>query len=382
EAAIFKAAEKMNCESSFIQQKNLLKEGDEFPYGQIVERCQTQTSWSALEEKKSIAETKKRIDEFNAKNEWKKKGFALMPICFGISFTNTMMNQASALVHIYTDGSVGISTAAVEMGQGVNMKIHRIAEKIFSINAERIKLETTNTTRVANTSPTAASSGADLNGMATQLACNVLLERLKEFAAKKLNQLDVKKIEIRDEKIFNDGKETEWKWEKLIAEANAARVSLSSQHFYSTPKIHFNRETSKGHPFAYHVYGTSLFEVTMDCLRGTYEIDAVNVVHDAGKSLHPAIDLSQVEGAMMQGIGWMTMEEIIYNAEGRLLTDALSTYKVPDIHFSPKEMNVHFLKNSENPYAPFNSKAIGEPPFMYGIGVYFALMNAVKAFRP
>ncbi len=381
EAAIFKAAEKMNVEPSYIQKKNLLKEGDEFPYGQIVERCQTHSSWNALEEKISIGDVKKRVTDFNIANVWKKKGFAVMPICFGISFTNTMMNQASSLVHIYTDGSVGISTAAVEMGQGVNMKIHRIAEQIFSITTERIKLESTNTTRVANTSPTAASAGADLNGMATQLACNALLERLKKFAAEQLQQSDIQKIELKNEKVFNDGKETSWTWEKLISAANAARISLSSQHFYSTPKIYFNRETSKGHPFAYHVYGTALFEVTVDCLRGIYEIDAVNVVHDFGKSLQPAIDKSQAEGAIMQGIGWMTMEEIMYSGEGKLMTDALSTYKVPDIHFAPKEMNVHFLENSENPFGPFNSKAIGEPPFMYGIGVYFALLNAVKAFR-
>ncbi len=382
EAAIFKAAEMMNVEPSFIQKKNLLRNGDEFPYGQIAERCQAISCWNSLEQKISIDDVKKRVADFNSTNEWKKKGFAVMPICFGISFTNTMMNQASALVHIYTDGSVGISTAAIEMGQGVNMKIHSIAQKIFSIKTERIKLESTNTTRVANTSPTAASSGADLNGMATQLACNVLMERLKKFAAEQLHQSDSTKIVIRDEKIFNDGKETAWTWTKLISAANSARISLTSQHFYSTPKIHFDRASSKGNPFAYHVFGTALFEVSLDCLRGTYEIEAVHVVHDVGKSLQPAIDMSQAEGAIMQGIGWMTVEEIIYNSEGRLITDALSTYKVPDVHFAPKEMNISFLENSENPFAPFNSKAIGEPPFMYGIGVYFALVNAIKAFRP
>lgn len=382
EAAIFKAAEVMHVEPSFLQKKNLLKDGDEFPYGQIIERCQTHATWNALERKISFDEVRKRVADFNAANEWKKKGYAVMPICFGISFTNTMMNQASALVHIYTDGSVGISTAAIEMGQGVNMKILTIVQQIFSIQPERIKLESTNTTRVANTSPTAASSGADLNGKAAQLACNVLLERLKTFAADHFKQSDVNKIELRNERVFNDGKETDWNWQQLISAANAARISLSSQHFYSTPKIYFDKETSKGHPFAYHVFGTAIFEVTLDCLRGIYDIDAVNVVHDFGKSLHPAIDLSQAEGAIMQGIGWMTMEEIVYNAEGRLITDTFSTYKVPDIHFAPKEMNIHFLENSENPFTPFNSKAIGEPPFMYGIGAYFALLNAVKAFRP
>ena len=381
EAAIFKAAEQMHVEPWFIQKKNLLKNGDEFPYGQIAERCQAQACWNELEKNISFSDVRTRVADFNAANEWKKKGFAVMPICFGISFTNTILNQASALVHIYTDGSVGISTAAVEMGQGVNMKILSIAQRIFSITPGRIKLESTNTTRVANTSATAASSGADMNGAAAQLACNVLLERLKKFAAEQLHQPDAAKIELRDEQVLNDGNETGWDWKKLIASAHVARIGLTSQHYYATPNIYFDMKTSKGHPFAYHVYGTSIFEVTLDCLRGTYEIDAVNIVHDFGKSLIPAIDLSQAEGALMQGIGWMTMEEIIYNADGKLLTDALSTYKVPDIHFAPKELKIQFLANSDNPVTPFNSKAIGEPPFMYGIGVYFALVNAIKAFR-
>ncbi|HVN47671.1 MAG TPA: molybdopterin cofactor-binding domain-containing protein [Bacteroidota bacterium] len=382
EAAIFKAAEQLHVEPLVIQKKNLLKNGEEFPYGQIAERCQAQACWNELEKNISFGDVRKRISEFNAAHTWKKKGYAVMPICFGISFTNTMLNQASALVHIYNDGSVGISTAAVEMGQGVNMKILSIAQRIFSIPPERIKLESTNTTRVANSSATAASSGADLNGAATQLACNGLVERLTKFAAEQFQQEDVAKIELRDGQVLNDGNETGWDWKKLIASAYASRISLTSQHYYATPNIYFDIKTSKGRPFAYHVYGAAIAEVTMDCLRGTYEIDAVNVVHDFGKSLIPAIDLSQAEGALMQGIGWMTMEEILYNADGKLLTDALSTYKVPDMHFAPKELNIHFLENSDNPVTPFNSKAIGEPPFMYGIGVYFALVNAMKAFRP
>jgi xanthine dehydrogenase large subunit len=382
EAAIFTAAGALGIEPSFIQRKNLLKEGDEFPYGQIAERCQARACWDALEATSPIEAAHRRVSEFNAAHEWTKKGYAVMPICFGISFTNTMMNQASALVHIYTDGSVGVSTAAVEMGQGVNMKILTIVRNIFSIAPELIKIETTNTTRAANTSPTAASSGADLNGMAAQLACGVLLQRLKKFAAERFSQPYVDLIEVRDGVLYNEGADTGWTWKRLVAEANGARISLSSQHFYATPEIHFNKETSKGHPFSYHVFGTALIEVTIDCLRGIYEIDAVNVVHDAGRSLHHAIDLSQAEGAIMQGIGWMTMEEVLYAQDGRLLTDALSTYKVPDMHFAPKEMHVSFLEGSENPATPFNSKAIGEPPFMYGIGAYFALANAVKAFRP
>lgn len=382
ESAIAKAAEVMKIDRHVIQKKNLLAEGDEFPYGQKVERCQSRRSWDLLENKVPVEKVRSEIEQFNATHEWTKKGFALMPICFGISFTNTMMNQASALVHIYTDGSVGISTAAIEMGQGVNMKIVRTAEQVFSIPAEWIRIETTNTTRIANTSPTAASSGADLNGKATYFACTALLQRLKKLAADELKQPDEGKIEIREGVVLNAGSRTELTWKQLVMTAHQKRISLSEHHHYATPKIHFDVKTSKGHPFAYHVFGTALIQATVDCLRGIYEIDAVDAVHDFGTSLHPAVDLSQAEGGIMQGIGWMTLEEVVYSVEGKLLTDALSTYKVPDIQFAPKRVSIDFLEDSENAFGPFNSKAIGEPPFMYGIGAFFAIREAMKAFRP
>lgn len=382
EAAIARAAEVMKIDPFVIQKKNLLKDGDEFPYGQITANTQARASWESLEQKVSIDRIKEETELFNASSVWLKKGFALMPICFGISFTNTMMNQASALVHIYTDGSVGISTAAIEMGQGVNMKILRTAEQVLSIPQEWIKLESTNTTRIANTSPTAASSGADLNGKAAYHACVNLLQRLKPLAAELVNAENHEKISIRNGVVFNAGVATALEWKQLIAAAHQRRIGLSEHYHYATPKIHFDVKKSKGHPFAYHVYGTAVIRATVDCLRGIYEIDSVDVVHDVGVSLHPAIDKSQAEGGIMQGIGWMAMEEVVYSKDGKLLTDALSTYKVPDIHFAPKQMNVHFLENSTNEFGPFNSKAIGEPPFMYGIAAFFAIRNAMRSFCP
>jgi xanthine dehydrogenase large subunit len=181
--------------------------------------------------------------------------------------------------------------------------------------------------------------------------------------------------------VYQDGNKTKLHWNELIKTAHLKRVNLSSHSFYATPGIHFNRETEKGKPFAYHVYGTAITEATVDCLRGNYKIDSVKVVHDFGKSINPIIDRGQAEGAIMQGLGWMTIEEIIYDENGKLLTDALSTYKVPDIHFTPS-VQIEFLENSENPFGVFKSKAIGEPPLMYGIGGYFAIMNAIKQFRP
>ncbi len=381
ESAIYKAAQQMGIDPSEIQKKNLLDEGDKFPYGQRTENCHSRITWKKAEKKYAIEEIRKKVNNFNQTNDIYKKGIAFMPICFGISFTNTMMNQASALIHVYTDGSVSISTAAVEMGQGVNEKIRMVAASIFSLSPDKIKTDTTNTTRIANTSPTAASSGADLNGKATEQACNEILSRLKIVAAEILNLNDSSKIEIIDELVYLNGSKTNITWEELIKVANMKRVSLSSQSFYVTPGIHFDKSKEKGKPFAYHSYGTAIVEATVDCLRGIYKIDSVKAVHDFGKSLNLNIDKGQAEGAIIQGLGWMTIEEVIYDEEGKLLTDALSTYKVPDIHFTP-DIQIEFLEDSENPFGVFKSKAIGEPPLMYGIGGYFAIMNAIKAFRP
>lgn len=381
ECAISKAAEKTGVEASVIQRKNLLKENDVFHYGQIAYNVQAEATWNKTENLFNTKKIRERIKKFNSENKCFKKGFAFMPICFGIAFTNTRMNQANALVNVYTDGSISFSTAAVEMGQGVNAKIKEVVARTFSVRHDRIKCETTNTTRSANTSPTAASSGADLNCGAVLKACGRILIRLKESAAGELKEKDSSKIEIINERVFYDGNETDLDWDILIEKTYSKRISLSAHEHYSTPDIHFDKNTNKGSPFRYHVYGTAVIEATVDCLRGTYVIDSVQAVHDFGHSLNPVIDKGQAEGAIIQGIGWMTIEEIIFSKEGKLLTDLLSTYKVPDIHFAPEVMDIHFL-GEPNPSGIFNSKAIGEPPLMYGIGAYFAILNAVKAFRP
>jgi xanthine dehydrogenase large subunit len=267
------------------------------------------------------------------------------------------------------------------MGQGVNEKLRQVAATIFSIDIERVKTETTNTSRIANTSPTAASSAADLNGKATEQACKNILDRLIKTAAEILEVDTTADIEIMNELVYKNGKETGLTWDELVKQANLKRINLSSHSFYATPGIYFDRTRERGRPFAYHVYGTAIIEVTLDCLRGIYEFDSVKVVHDFGKSLNPIIDRGQAEGGIIQGLGWMTIEEVIQDNNGKLITDSLSTYKVPDIHFTPK-IEIEFLERSENPMGIFKSKAIGEPPLMYGIGGYFAIMNALKAFRP
>ena len=381
ESALAHAAQELGVSAYQLQKNNLLKNGNEFPYGQIADGVELTKIWSEMESKFDIEAVEKEINDFNSSNTDIKKGFSLMPVTFGISFTKTPMNQARALVHIYTDGSVGVSTGAVEMGQGVNTKMLQITAQVFSLDPKRVRLESTNTTRVANTSPSAASSTADLNGKALHQACSALLERLKNCAADHFGAQS-KDIEIKSETIYCQGERTDIRWNDLVLMAFLKRICLTENGHYATPRINFNMEKEKGHPFAYHVYGLALTEITVDCIRGTSQFDSVKIVHDFGKTMNPSVDFGQIEGGLVQGIGWMTMEEISYNDKGQLLSNSLSTYKVPDIYSVPKDVIIEPLKTEGNDMAILKSKAVGEPPLMYGIGAYFAIENAVRAFNP
>ncbi|SHL69023.1 xanthine dehydrogenase molybdopterin binding subunit [Hymenobacter psychrotolerans] len=380
ESAIAKAAEELGVPASEIQRRNLLRENDLLPYRQPAEMCHAEQAWDTAADLYNLPRLREEVAEFNQQNTRLKKGVSVMPICFGISFTKTPMNQSRALVHIYTDGTVGVSTGAVEMGQGVNTKIAQVAAQTLGISLDRVKVESTNTTRVANTSPSAASATADLNGKATELACLALRERLLRHASTEYT-LNYEGLEIRNEQVLAAGVPAETTWEKLVSSAYWRRVSLTENAHYATPDIHFDAAIEQGYPFAYHVYGTALTVVTVDCLRGTYELDAVHIAHDFGQSMNPAVDRGQIEGGAVQGIGWMTMEELIYNEEGRLLSNSLNSYKIPDLYAAPKVLDVHFLDTPGHPRAIFRSKAVGEPPLMYGIGAYFAIRDAVRAFR-
>ncbi|MDA9774039.1 molybdopterin-dependent oxidoreductase [Saprospiraceae bacterium] len=380
ESAIAQAAELIDVDRAAIQEANLLAENDEFSYGQIAKKVEAQNTWFSAKEKFEYEKLEQEVADFNASSSLYKKGISLMPVTFGISFTNTMMNHARALVHIYQDGSVGVSTGAVEMGQSVNTKMLQVAYSSLGISPDKVKLETTNTTRVANTSPSAASSTADLNGKAVDMACAALKERLTAVAAKMIGA-NAADITFEEDYISVKGKKSSTTWEKVVAQAMAERVALTENGHYATPTIHFDKTKEKGHPFAYHVYGTAITAVTVDCVRGIYDIDYVKIVHDFGKSMNIGIDIGQVEGALAQGIGWMTMEEIAYNAEGKLLSNALSTYKVPDIFSAPKTIETIPAVTDGNDMAIRKSKAVGEPPLMYGIGAYFAIQQAVKAFN-
>jgi xanthine dehydrogenase large subunit len=230
-------------------------------------------------------------------------------------------------------------------------------------------------------SPSAASATTMLNGKATVLAIEQILHGLKTFIADEL-KTDVDDIEIKDECVFNKGKRTDWSWNKLIESAYINRIGLSAHGFFATPDIFFDKTTEKGDAFAYHVYGTAILEVTLDCLRGTYDIDSVKIVHDLGRPLNEEIDLGQVEGGLAQGLGWMTLEDLTYDEHGHYMSGSLATYKLPDVYFMPDDLQVHFLEDSIDELGPYGNKAVGEPPLMYGIGVFFAIREAMRAFRP
>ncbi len=357
ESALARAAEVLGVTKEHLQSINLLQSGDVTPYGQEMQGCVSRRSFEQTAQRFDLAGARRATVEFNAKNKRFKRGLATMPICFGISFTNKMMNQAGSLVHIYLDGSVQVASGAVEMGQGVTAKLRNIAAHTLGCDVNLISMAATSTTTVANTSPTAASAGADLNGMAVRIACTQLRERL-------------------------DALERGLPWKELINHAHQERVHLSSAAHYATPNIHYDKDAEWGAPFAYHVYGSSITRVTVDCLLGTYKIDSVEIVHDAGKSLAPLIDRGQVEGGLAQGIGWLTVEDLAYSDDGRLLSHNLATYKAPDIYSAPVKIEVEFLEHDESPCAVLGSKGIGEPPLMYGIGAFFAIRDAARAFRP
>jgi xanthine dehydrogenase large subunit len=379
EAAIAHAADALGVPRRTLQRRNLLREGDVTPYGQRLVRARGERCFDEAALAFDLEGIAARVADHNARSGPTRLGLAVMPICFGISFTKTFLNQAGALLHVYGDGSVGLSTGGVEMGQGVNSKLRDIAAQGLGIQGARVRVEPTNTTRVANMSPSAASATTDLNGNATLEAVRAVRDRLLALAARRLG-VGVERVDLVDEVVTVDGAPSDLTWVRLINEAYLERVDLSAHGFFSTPDLHFDATTETGNPFAYHVWGVAIVVAEVDVVRGTYRFEPVRVVHDLGRSLNPIVDIGQIEGGIAQGLGWMTLEELAYDARGRLLSRALSTYKAPDAEFMP-EVHARLIEDP-NPGMPFGSKAVGEPPLMYGIGAFFALRDAVRAFNP
>jgi len=387
EAAIEAAARAGGWDPAELQRKNLLAEGDLFHFGQKAERCRASRTFDRLLELSDWKALRADIESFNASHRLEKRGAAIIPICFGVSFTTLFMNQGGALVHVYQDGSVLASTGAIEMGQQVGRKIQVVVARTLGIPDELVRVESTSTRTVANTVPTAASTGSDINGMAALAACEEIRGRLLSVAARLLGVAahllgaESGELTIEGGIVLRKGVATELDWKKLVAATYRERVDLSAHGFYSTPDLVYDDAAERGSPFAYHVYGCAAVSATLDVLRGTYRFDDAWIVHDVGESIDPDVDLGQVEGAFAQGLGWATLEDLRYDDTGKLLSDTLSTYKLPDIRFLPKRMKVEFLPDAPNSKAVMRSKAIGEPPFLYGIAGYFAVLDALRAAR-
>ncbi len=347
------------------------------PYHMIVEDNVAPELVMELQNKADYRARRHAVREFNAANRWQKKGIALTPVKFGISFTATHLNQAGALVHVYKDGSVHLNHGGTEMGQGLFVKVAQVVAEEFQIDIDKVKITATTTAKVPNTSATAASSGSDLNGMAARAAAHTIKDRLIAHASHTYNV-------PRDAVVFSPNRvrigNQEMTFAELVNDAYMARVSLSSTGFYRTPKIYYDRDIARGRPFYYFSYGAAVSEVIVDVLTGEYRVTRVDVLHDCGESLNPTIDLGQIEGGFIQGMGWLTTEELWWDEAGNLKTHAPSTYKIPTSGDRPNEFNIAIWdkgKNKEDTI--YRSKAVGEPPLMLAISVLSALTDAVSS---
>ncbi len=382
ECAIHHAAEQLGVAAETLKARNLVHDGDWFPYGQQVEHEHAHLCWNAADAQFDLAATRAAVDAFNADHSRIKRGMAVLPICHGVSFTKIPLNQGQALVHVYQDGSVTLSTGGSERGQGLSTKLAAIAARAFGLPMERITVQSTNTLRTANMGPSAASATTDLNGNAVLVAARKILDRVLGFAAERRG-VGVERLAIVDARLSCDGADADWAWNDLIAQAFVNRINLSDHGFYATPGIAFDPAVEKGQAFAYHVYGTAIFEVVVDCLRGTYKIERIRLAHDMGRPLNEAVDIGQIEGGLIQGIGWMTCEDLRFDAEtGACTTATHASYKVPGVYMVPDDLQIHLLEDPGNSVGPYSSKAVGEPPFLYAPGVYFALRDAIRAFNP
>jgi len=362
EDIVSKVADHLGQHTEEIRKINMLKVGHRLPFGtddkqiltdeHILEDC-----FAKCDESFQIAERRARIAKFNSSSKWKKRGVAIVPTMFGIAFGLKHMNQGGALVHIYSDGSVLVNHGGVEMGQGLYTKMIQIASKVLEVPVEKIHTAETSTTTVPNAQPTAASYSSDLNGWAVKKACETLKERLSV---------------VHEQKPFAT-------WEELVNMAYLQRISLSATGFWRTPDVTWDPIARVGKRYNYQCYGTSASEVEVDLLTGHHEILETEILMDVGRSLNPAVDVGQIEGAFMQGVGLMTIEEELYNQKGQLLTRGPGAYKIPGFGDIPKKFKVSLYDQYSNRHGLYHSKGVGEPPLFMGASVFFAIRDAVKS---
>jgi len=395
EEIIDRIARRLGKTPEEIRERNLYRgkgETNTTHYGQEIEDNRIQRVWKELKESASFEKRRTEIATWNAKNPHRKRGLAMTPVKFGISFTLTHLNQAGALVLVYQDGTVQVNHGATEMGQGVHTNIAMVAAKELGVSLDKVRVMPTSTDKVPNTSATAASCGTDLNGMAVKNACDILRARLAPVAAKQLSLSSGREVAAEQVVFANNfvfaldpalgaGVEAvQLAFKDVVVAAYVQRIGLSSTGYYRTPEIHYDRVKGKGKPFHYFAVGAAVSEVEVDGFTGMTMILRTDILHDAGDSINPAINLGQIEGGFVQGAGWLTCEELVWNDKGVLLTHSPDTYKIPAVGDRPLEFNVQFLKNATQPNTIHGSKAVGEPPLMLAISVREAIRDAVAAF--
>ncbi len=355
-------------------------------YGETVENNRLPTLFEQIMDSSQYRQRRKAIQTFNDGFEFVKRGMALTPVKFGISFTTSFLNQAGALVHIYKDGSILVNHGGTEMGQGLHTKIRAIAAKEFGVPLNRVKINATNTSKVPNTSATAASAGTDLNGMAVKNAIDQIKKRLAACVSDYFNEKSGDDRSHSNDIVFEgdliaDGQNRTRRigFAEFMPIAAMRQVSLSSTGYYRTPDIWFDREKGQGRPFHYYAFGMAVTEVEIDTLTGAHRILRTDILHDVGDSIHRDIDIGQIEGGYIQGVGWCTTEEVKWDSAGRLLNHSPDTYKIPNIQDLPKDFRVQLLENASNPNTIHNSKAVAEPPFMLALSCWLAIKDAVSA---
>jgi xanthine dehydrogenase large subunit len=380
ERAIDAIAWKLGRDPLDVRIRNFYGPGrDMTPYGMRVADNVLPELIGQLERSSDYRLRRKETAAFNETSRFLKRGVALTPVKFGISFTIPTMNQAGALVHVYRDGSIHLNHGGTEMGQGLFVKVAQVVAEAFGVSLERVKITPTHTGKVPNTSPTAASAGSDINGMAALAAANTIRDRITDFAAGHY-KVPREQINFRDDEVVIGNRACAF--EEMVEAAYRARVQLSATGFYATPTIDFDRAKAWGRPFYYFAYGAACSEVTIDTTTGEMRILRADLLHDVGRSLNPAVDLGQIEGAFVQGAGWLTSEELVFDNNGRLTTHAPSTYKIPTAFDVPEDFRVAFFENENREETIWRSKAVGEPPLMLAISVFAAIADAIHSIKP
>lgn len=381
ERAMLDIAEHLGLDPLEVRRRNLYGPGrDQTHYGQTLSNMILPELIDQLADESQYLARRAAVREFNQRNRYLKKGIALTPVMMGISFTRLHLNQGGALVNIYKDGSIALNHGGTEMGQGLFIKVAQVVAHELGVGLERVRITATTTEKVPNTSATASSAGSDLNGMAARDAALKLKRRLTDLMCRQYGV-------AAEDVVFQDGCVSAGahrvSFDELVEQAYLDRVPLSATGFFKTPDIHFDNDAFHGHPFLYFAYGAAVSEVLVDTLTGEYRVERVDILHDVGQSLNPAIDIGQIEGGFIQGLGWLTSEELFWDAQGRLRTHAPSTYKIPSVGNRPEVMNVKLMDNpSFRSATPYHSKAVGEPPLMLAVSVYQALLEAAAESVP